>query len=113
MVLARNWSKNVIAKSRRLSSAITAKPAACSALRYCAGSTTKLDAAVVAHRIAELASTSLHDIVYPKKRARPQHAMDLRTELGFVLDIHADMQHVAAIEGAVGEGHRKRTALMQ
>src|ERR1700676_1595144 len=65
------------------------------------------------HGIGQLAVSRFHDIVYPEKRAWPQHAMDLRTELGFVLDIHADVQHVGAVESAIGEGHRKRTALMQ
>lgn len=88
MVLARDCSMNASAKSRRLRSAITAKPAACSALRYCPGSTTALDAAVVAHgTIAEFALANPHDIVYPEKRARPQNATDLRAKLGFVLDI--------------------------
>jgi hypothetical protein len=35
------------------------------------------------------------------------------SQLFLVFDIHADMQHVGAVEGPFGKWHRERTALLQ
>ena len=59
------------------------------------------------------ALTDPHDIVYPKNRARPQDATDLRAKLGFDLDIHTYVEHVGAVENTIGKWHRKRAAQMQ
>jgi hypothetical protein len=90
---------------------MTVKPALCSAALYLSGSVTALKSGVVAHGIVEIAGPGAHHVIDTESRVRPQHARDLGGQSLLVFDVHADIQHIGAIEASFGEWHRKRAAL--
>src|SRR5687768_821990 len=80
-------------------------------LRFC--HRTQVGGCCPRNRIGKLAKPGSHHVVDSKGGTRPQHARDLRGQFFLVFDVHADMQHVSAVEASFGKWHRERATLMQ
>ncbi len=63
--------------------------------------------------VSGAAAGSLRDLGKHEPCARPQHAVDLSIEAGFVGDVHRHIHRVGAIEAGVREPHRQRVTLLE
>ena len=111
------WSrirwKNALAKSRRLRSFEISKPAAASSAAVVGGGRDKagFGARRPRHGIGQRTVALAHHIVDTEHAPRDQDSADLGEQPGFVLDVHADMNHVRAVERSGREGERKCAAV--
>ena len=80
-------------------------------LRFCHG--TQVRRCCPRNGIGKVATSGSHHVIDSEARVGPQCARDLGGQFFLVFDVHADMQHVSAIEASFGKWHREGASLMK
>ena len=110
---ARRSLKNAIAKSRRLRCVGNRKTSPLKQPPIVGGAVqeARLRACGPGHRKRQFTFSDPHDVVDPEGGGGLQNARDLGEKLTLVLDVHAYVQHVGAVETAIGKRQFEGAAL--